>query len=100
MSAAPPTPYVLIIHAVADYPAWKRVFDEAAGLRHAAGERAYQVLRDEHDAERVVHFSAWTSLAAARAFFESPELVAIRERAGVHAPEFHYLTQLEAGTLG
>lgn len=25
--------YVLIIHEVADYPAWKKVFDGAAGIR-------------------------------------------------------------------
>jgi quinol monooxygenase YgiN len=92
-------PYVLILHEVADYPAWKAIFDAAAGLRREAGERTYQVLRHEQDANRIVHFSQWTSLAAARAFFESPRLVKIREEAGVKAPEFIYLEQLEAGSL-
>jgi quinol monooxygenase YgiN len=92
-------PHVLIIHEVADYAAWKAVFDGAAELRKAAGERSYQVLKYEHEPRRIVHFSAWTSLAAARAFFESPRLVKIRAEAGVHAPEFIYLEQLEAGTL-
>ncbi|MEK6788190.1 MAG: antibiotic biosynthesis monooxygenase [Pseudomonadota bacterium] len=91
--------HVLIIHEVADYGAWKLVFDRAAGIRHAAGERSYQVLRYEHDANRIVHFSAWTSIADARAFFESPELVRIRLEAGVKAPEFIYLDLLESGTL-
>lgn len=91
--------YVLIIHEVADYAAWKRVFDGAAGMRRAAGERSYQVLRYEGEERRIVHFSAWTSLGAARRFFESPELVRIREEAGVRAPEFVYLEELEAGTL-
>jgi quinol monooxygenase YgiN len=91
--------HVLIIHAVKDYPAWKTVFDQAASLRKAAGELSYQVLRYEHDANRIVHFSAWRSLARARAFFESPELVAIRQRAGVDAPEFIYLQQTDAGVL-
>lgn len=92
-------PHVLIIHEVSDYPAWKKVFDGAAGIRKAAGERSYQVLRYEQDANRIVHFSAWTSLADARAFFESEQLVRIRKEAGVKAPEFIYLDQLEAGTL-
>lgn len=92
-------PHVLIVHEVADYPAWKVVFDDAAEMRHAAGERSYQVLRDETDPNLVVHFSAWTTLAAARAFFESPQLIEIREQAGVKAPEFHYLVELEAGRL-
>jgi quinol monooxygenase YgiN len=91
--------HVLIIHEVEDYPAWKKVFDGAAAIRREAGERSYQVLKDEKDANRIVHFSVWTSLAAARAFFESPRLVQIRKEAGVKAPEFLYLDQLEAGDL-
>ena len=41
----------------------------------------------------------WRSLANARAFFESKELVEIRRQAGVHAPEFIYLDSIEQGTL-
>ncbi|MBL9144854.1 MAG: antibiotic biosynthesis monooxygenase [Verrucomicrobiaceae bacterium] len=93
------TPHVLIIHEVADYPAWKTIFDSAAGIRKEAGERSYQVLKYDTDANKIVHFSAWTSLADARAFFESPRLVKIRQEAGVQAPEFIYLDQIEAGTL-
>jgi quinol monooxygenase YgiN len=92
-------PYVLIIHEVADYPAWKKVFDSAAAIRKEAGERSYQVLKYQHHANRIVHFSVWTSLDDARRFFESPELVRIRAEAGVKAPEFIYLEQLEAGIL-
>ena len=91
--------HVLIIHEVADYPAWKQVFDQAAGIRREAGERTYQVLRSENDPNRIVHFSAWTSIADARAFFESPRLIEIRARAGVKAPEFIYLEMLESGAL-
>ncbi|TAF95350.1 MAG: antibiotic biosynthesis monooxygenase [Oscillatoriales cyanobacterium] len=80
--------YVLIIHEVENYAAWKKVFDNAANIRKEAGERS-----------KIVHFSAWTSTADARAFFESPALVKIREEAGVKAPEFIYLDQLESGVL-
>lgn len=92
-------PHVLIIHEVADYPAWRRVFDAAAGIRKEAGERSWQVLRFAGDPNRIVHFSTWTSLDAARAFFESPRLVAIREEAGVKAPEFNYLESIDSGVL-
>ena len=91
--------YVLIIHEVEDYSAWKTIFDHAASIRKAAGERSYQVLKYENDANKIVHFSAWTSIANAKAFFESPKLVEIRKQAGVKAPEFIYLDQLEANTL-
>ena len=91
--------HVLIIHEVADYVAWKQIFDDAAGIRKAAGEIRYQVLRFDQDANQIVHFSEWSSLANARQFFESPELVDIRRVAGVKAPEFIYLQQLEAADL-
>lgn len=92
-------PYVLIIHEVKAYPAWKTVFDQAAGIRKQAGEIRYQLLRDDLDANRIVHLSEWSSLDHARRFFESPELVEIREKAGVKAPEFHYLHEIEQGLL-
>jgi len=93
------TPHVLIIHQVDDYPAWKAVFDAAADLRRAAGEMSFQVLRSAAAPNRVVHFSRWRGLAEARRFFESPELVEIRRRAGVHAPEFIYLDEVDRGDL-
>ncbi|PSB28125.1 antibiotic biosynthesis monooxygenase [Stenomitos frigidus] len=91
--------YVLIIHDVADYLTWKKVFDEASDMRREAGERSYQVLKYQNNSNRIVHFSMWTSLDDARRFFESPKLVQIRAEAGVQAPDFIYLDQLEAGTL-
>lgn len=91
--------HVLIIHEVEDYEKWKAIFDDAAGIRRDAGEVAYQLLAYDTDATQVVHFSRWTSLDAARAFFESPKLVEIRRMAGVRAPEFLYLNAIECGQL-
>ena len=91
--------YVLIIHEVVDYPAWKKIFDEASGIRKDAGERSYQVLRYQSDPNKIVHFSEWTSLDDAKRFFESPQLIKIRAQAGVKSPNFIYLEQLETGTL-
>ena len=91
--------HVLIIHEVADYEAWKKVFDGAAAMRREAGERSYQVLRYQDDPNRIVHFSVWPSIDDAKRFFESPRLVQIRKEAGVKSPDFIYLEELEAGTL-
>jgi len=91
--------HVLIIHEVADYEAWKKIFDNAASIRRDAGERSYQVLKYENDPNRIVHFSAWTSIDDAKRFFESAKLIQIRKAAGVKSPDFIYLEQLEAGTL-
>jgi quinol monooxygenase YgiN len=91
--------YVLIIHEVEDYESWKKVFDNAADIRKQAGERTYQVLKYENNSNKIVHFSAWISIDAAKQFFESPQLVKIRIEAGVKSPEFIYLDQLESGML-
>ncbi len=91
--------YVLIIHEVEDYLVWKQVFDKAAVIRKEAGERSYQVLKYENNPNQIVHFSAWTSIEAAKRFFESPQLIQIRIEAGVKSPEFIYLEQLDSGTL-
>lgn len=91
--------YVLIIHEVESYPAWKAIFDQAVDIRKSAGEISYQLLRYDNDANNIVHFSAWSSLDNARRFFESPELVEIRKKAGVKAPDFIYLQEIERDVL-
>jgi len=91
--------HVLIIHEVESYPAWKAIFDQAAEIRKNAGEISYRLLRYDDDANAIVHFSEWSSLANARRFFESPELVEIRKNAGVKAPNFIYLQEIENGIL-
>jgi quinol monooxygenase YgiN len=91
--------HVLIIHEVESYPAWKAIFDQAADMRKQAGEISYQLLRYDNDANKIVHFSEWSSLDKARRFFESPELVEIRRKAGVKAPDFMYLQEIECGVL-
>lgn len=91
--------YVLIIHEVIDYAAWKKIFNEAANLRKEAGEISYQVLNYQNDPQKIVHFSMWSSLEKAKRFFQSPALIKIRNEAGVKSPDFIYLEQLESGTL-
>ena len=91
--------YVLIIHEVDVYPAWKAIFDEAADIRKNAGEISYQLLRYDDDPNNIVHFSGWSSLDNARRFFESAKLVEIRRKAGVKAPNFIYLQEIERGVL-
>ena len=91
--------HVLIIHEVDAYPKWKAVFDDAADIRKNAGEISYQLLRYDNDANTIIHFSKWSSLDNARRFFESAELVEIRKKAGVKAPTFLYLQEIERGQL-
>ncbi len=91
--------YVLIIHEVKDYEVWKKIFDQASNIRKAAGEISYQLLRYDNGANKIVHFSLWSSLENARQFFESPQLIQIRKEAGVESPVFIYLEEIEKGLL-
>ena len=91
--------YVLIIHEVEHYATWKTIFDNAAGIRKAAGEISYQLMQCEGEPNKIIHLSVWDSLSKAKQFFESPLLIKIREEAGVKQPEFIYLEQLEHGVL-
>ncbi len=91
--------HVLIIHEVEEYFAWKKVFDNASTIRKEAGEISFQLLKYDHEPNKVVHFSKWTSIEAAKQFFASPKLVKIREEAGVKAPKFIYLEEIESGIL-
>ncbi len=91
--------YVLIIHEVSDYAVWKKVFDGAAKIRKDAGEISYQLLRVDNEKNKIIHFSMWNSLHNARLFFESPQLIQLREEAGVIAPDFIYSNQIESKKL-
>lgn len=91
--------YVLIIHEVENYVAWKKIFDNASKIRKEAGEISYQVLKYENEPNKIVHFSVWSSLENAKQFFESPKLIEIRKEAGVKSPDFIYLEQIENGIL-
>ena len=91
--------YVLIIHEVESYSAWKIHFDLAIDIRKTAGEISYQLFRYDNNANKIVHFSEWISTVGAQHFFESKELVEIRIQAGVKTPEFIYLEELERGIL-
>ena len=91
--------YVLIIHEVENYQKWNEIFVKAASLRKKAGEISYQVLKYENEFKKIVHISKWSSLEDAKLFFESPQLVQIRQEAGVKSPEFIYLKELENGVL-
>lgn len=90
---------VLIIHRVKDYRAWKSFFDEAQNIRKKAGELSYQLFRYDDDENNVVHLSCWTSIDDAKLFFESPELIELRLQAGVQAPRFIYLHEIERSVL-
>ena len=91
--------YVLIIHEVEDYKAWKKIFDNASTIRKEAGEVSFKIFKYDNDPNKIVHFSFWNDIENAKKFFNSPKLVQIRADAGVKSPDFIYLDLLESGIL-
>jgi heme-degrading monooxygenase HmoA len=79
-------PYLLVQHPVEDYDKWKRVFDEHATARKAAGSKGGVVLRDADDPNQVTILLEIENLADARAFAGSDDLREAMQRAGVTGP--------------
>ena len=74
---------VIVRHRVADFEAWKPVFDEHGEVRRqhgALGHRLYQVNGDPQDVVIVNHFK---DAAGAQAFMADPSLPEAMQRAGV-----------------
>lgn len=83
--------YTIVKHKVNDFAAWKKVFDEFEPTRKAAGEKSAVVLLTDGDPNEVSVINTWDSIAAGKAFFESPELREAMEGAGVASPPEFFL---------
>jgi quinol monooxygenase YgiN len=91
----------LIRHRVADYDAWKAVYDEFAPTQAEHGVRAHQVLRSTDDPNDIIVIHTFDSAGEAQAFFAMPELMQAMSQAGVKADTvtISYFDEVEAGTL-
>jgi hypothetical protein len=88
---------VLIQHEVADYAAWKTVFDSNIDWRHKHGERSCRIFRSAGNVNDLTLFFEWDSLESARAFLASDELKAKMASAGVKGPpQAHFLTEVHS----
>ncbi|MBA2520757.1 MAG: cyclase [Chloroflexia bacterium] len=76
-------PAMLVRHKVADYGAWRPVFDEDEVTRRANGSRGGWIFRGADDPNEVVILLEWDDLERARLFADSDDLRETMERAGV-----------------
>ena len=89
-------PALLIRHRVADFPAWKAVFDEHEPTRRANGSQGERLFRDAADPHEVLLLLAWDDLERARLFADSDDLQEAMTRAGVtDRPDIWFLEELE-----
>lgn len=73
----------LVLHRVADYAAWRAVYDSVAPMQAAGGVTAESVHRMAGDPDNVLVIHNFDSVDAAQAFFANPELLEAMHRAGV-----------------
>jgi len=77
---------LLVKHRVADYAAWRSVYDSVEGLRQQHGCTGAEVLVDPSDKEEVIVLHRFPSVDRAEAFASSAELRDAMGRAGVAGP--------------
>jgi hypothetical protein len=70
-------------HHVADYDAWRRVYDSVDEMQTAGGVTDKAVYREEGDPNDVLIMHRFASREQAHAFFENPELQEAMGSAGV-----------------
>jgi hypothetical protein len=75
--------YVLVRHKVADYSAWKKVYDAHLPVRQKAGLKENQLLRGANGSNEVVVLFSTNDLERAKEFAESEDLRSTMQKAGV-----------------
>jgi quinol monooxygenase YgiN len=91
----------LVRHRVADFDAWRKVYDDFAPIQAEHGVHAHQVLRSIENPNDVIVTHTFDSREAAKAFFAMPELKESMSKAGVSADsvQVSYFDEVESGTL-
>lgn len=91
----------LVRHRVADYDAWKAVYDNFAPIQAEHGVRAHQVLRSQESPNDVVITHTFDNAETAKAFFAMPELKQAMTEAGVQDDSLKvaFYDEVEAGSL-
>jgi len=84
---------IFMLHRVADYDAWRRVYDDFADAQREGGVTSQAVYRSETDPNSVLVMHAFGSSEEAHSFLERADLRQAMEGAGVDTgslrPEFY-----------
>jgi hypothetical protein len=92
---------ILVDHKVADYEAWKRLYDGFRQEQRERGVRWQMVLRDPVDAARVVVLHAFDTHEAAQAFLDDSVLREAMQEGGVDASSLKvdFFDEVDAGNV-
>jgi hypothetical protein len=85
---------MFVRHTVADYAAWRRIYDDFGPMQDAMGVTQKAVYQAADDANEITVIHDFATLEEARAFAGSPELKAAMKDAGVtSAPTVWFSTR-------
>lgn len=88
---------VLIHHKVADFNAWKAMFDSAFTFRKASGENSFHLFRNASDPTDLTLLFEWDSPERAKTFLDSDKFRQMMKEAGVQGePEHRILVEVVA----
>ena len=89
--------YLLAIHKVADFTAWKKGYDDSLAARQKAGLKEKYLLRSTEDPNEVVMLHEVEGLQRAQEFTRSSELRERMQQSGVVGePTGYFLTDGDA----
>lgn len=74
-----------VLHRVADYDRWRRVYDSVSDLQRDGGVTGDEVYRATDDPNHVLVLHRFTSPERAREFFQNSDLRQAMEEGGVDA---------------
>ena len=74
---------MFIRHAVADYKAWRKIYDDFASVQKAKGVTAQAVYQDADNLNEITVTHDFATVEAARAFVNCEELKSTMQNAGV-----------------
>ena len=74
---------LFVRHTVADYKAWRKIYDSVAKFQKEHGVTAQAVFQASDNPKDVLVFHEFASAKAAKAFMALPELKQAMQKAGV-----------------
>ena len=87
--------YVMVRHQIADYTAWRGIFDAALDFRHQGGERSCRIFRNSEDDNDLTLLFECESEDLAHRYMHSPDLHAKMKQAGVIGkPQVTYIQEM------
>ncbi len=84
---------LFVRHTVADYPAWRKVYDEFDAERKTMGVTSHGVYLLDGNPNDVTVYHEFDSKEAAQAFASNPRLKEVMGKAGVQGAPNVWITQ-------